>query len=135
MIQTRRPIRAVVFDLDDTLYHEVDYVRGGLSAVGADLRRNLRRREDFAGWMWRQFKAGQREHLFGSLDEHFALDLSPGQILDCVHLYRTHKPRLRPCRGVATLLQRMRRAGVKVGLLSDGFLPAKRLKFEVLGLA
>ena len=32
-------IKAVVFDLDDTLYSETDYVKSGFVAVGDELKR------------------------------------------------------------------------------------------------
>ena len=41
MAPARRRIRAVVYDLDDTLYLERRYVRGGFSAVGEFLRQTL----------------------------------------------------------------------------------------------
>ena len=128
-----RHIQAVVFDLDDTLYRERDYVRSGLMAVGEVLRQRTGRRADFAGWMWRQFRAGRRTRIFDAAGARFGLALSRRDIADLVAVYRTHRPAIRPCRNVAALLRRLGRR-FKLGLLSDGFLPAQQLKLDGLDL-
>ena len=52
--------RAVVFDLDDTLYAERDYVRGGYQAVAEHLRSHLGCTEVLEDWLWRRFISGLR---------------------------------------------------------------------------
>jgi putative hydrolase of the HAD superfamily len=141
-----QPIRAVVFDLDDTLFLERQYVRSGLAAVAKHLRRRLGRKERFERWMWRRFCAGRREGMFDALYEHFGLGpsliaandaaMAPAPpIAKLVELYRRHRPAIRPARGVEALLKELRRRGFLLGLLSDGYQPAQRLKLEALGLA
>ncbi len=127
-------IQAVVFDLDDTLFRERDYVRSGFSAVGQHLRGRLHSRADFEGWMWRRFLSGRREKMFDALSRHFRLGLKQAAIRRLVELYRRHRPRIRPCRGVAELLGSLRRRRVKLGLLTDGYLPTQRLKLSAAGL-
>lgn len=135
MPRPRPHIQAVVFDLDDTLFRERDYVRSGFSAVGECLRKALARGTDFEGWMWRRFASGRRERMFDAANRRFRLRLSDAEILRLVETYRRHRPRIRPCRGVAKLLTELRRRRRKLGLLSDGYLPAQRLKLTALGLA
>ncbi|OPX25230.1 MAG: hypothetical protein B1H04_00410 [Planctomycetales bacterium 4484_123] len=130
MPATGTAIRAVVFDLDDTLFRERDYVLSGFRAVAE----HLGRPEEFTRWMWRRFQAGRRGDTFDALSEHFGLGLSRADIAALVELYRAHVPRLRPCRGVIELLRALRRRGRRLGLLSDGYLPAQRLKLSALGL-
>jgi putative hydrolase of the HAD superfamily len=125
-----RAIRAVIFDLDDTLYRERDYVRSGFAAVSKHLGRGPR----LGRWMWRRFLAGRREKMFDALNRHFRLGLTRGQVLDLVALYRGHVPSLRPCQGVVALLRRLRRRRMRLGLLSDGRQPAQRLKLSALGV-
>jgi putative hydrolase of the HAD superfamily len=127
-------IQAVVFDLDDTLYAERDYVRSGYRAVGAYLGKVLGRDEAFEDWLWQRFQAGQASGAFDALSEHFGLDLDAGAIAALVGVYRNHSPDIRPRPGVVEVLRRLRRR-CRLGLLSDGFLPAQRLKLDALGLA
>ncbi len=127
-------IRAVVFDLDDTLYRERDYVRSGLAVVARRLGGTDARARRLEQWMWRRFLRGQRREMFQALSRRFDLHLDRASIDELVRLYRRHLPRIRPCRGVPDLLTALRRDGLKLGLLSDGYLPAQALKLQALGL-
>jgi len=127
-------IQAVVFDLDDTLYAERDYVRSGYRAVGAHLGKALGRDEAFEDWLWQRFEAGQASGAFDALNEHFGLGLDVGAIAALVGVYRNHSPDIRPRPGAVEVLARLHRR-CRLGLLSDGFLPAQRLKLDALGLA
>jgi putative hydrolase of the HAD superfamily len=126
-------VRAVVFDLDDTLYPEREYVRSGYRAVAAHLRRRLARAEPFEDWLWQRFRQGHSAGAFDALEVAFHLGLTREKITELVGVYREHVPDIRPYDGVEALLRRLR-GQAKLGLLSDGFLPAQRLKLDALGL-
>lgn len=134
MARPQEPIRAIVFDLDDTLFRERDYVHSGFAAVGGHLRRRRRSRIEYEQWMWRRFLSGRRERMFDAVNKRFRLGLGPAQIARLVGIYRRHRPHIRPCRAVPELLARLRRRRLRLGLLSDGYLPAQRLKLEALKL-
>ncbi len=127
-------IQAVVFDLDDTLYAERDYVRSGYRAVAVYLRKALGRDEAFEDWLWGRFQAGQAGGALDELNEHFGLGLDAGAIAALVGVYRNHSPDISPRPGAVEVLRRLRQR-CRLGLLSDGFLPAQRLKLDALGLA
>lgn len=129
-----RKIQAVVFDLDDTLFLERYYVKSGFEAVATYLRNMIRVKKPFERWMWRRFLAGKSEKMFDSLNEHFSLNLSKDQIAKLIAVYRQHKPKIKPCRGVKNLLTNLKQRGKKLALLSDGFLPAQQLKLRAINL-
>jgi len=126
-------VQAVVFDLDDTLYPEREYVRSGYRAVGEYLRRQTGRTEAFEDWLWRRFESGRAGGAFDAMDEHFSLGLGSDDIVELVGVYRQHRPDIEPRPGAVELLRRLGKTR-KLGLLSDGFLPAQRLKLEALGI-
>ena len=130
----RPVIQAVVFDLDDTLYAERDYVRSGYRAVAEHLREALGRDEAFEDWLWQRFQAGRVSGAFDALDEHFGLGMDAAAIAALVGVYRNHSPDIKARPGAVEVLRRVRRR-CRLGLLSDGFLPAQRLKLDALGLA
>jgi len=127
-------IRAVVWDLDDTLYPERQYVRSGYAAVGRHLRAALGTAEAYEGWLWRRFEGGRFDRAFDALIEHFGLAGRGPAVGELVRVYREHVPDIRPHEGVPALLERLRGRGLRLGLLSDGYLPAQRLKLQALGL-
>ena len=127
-------IQAVVFDLDDTLYAERDYVRSGYQAVGKHLVGKLGRDEPFAEWLWKRFCSGESDGAFDALNEQFDLGLRSFDIAELVVTYRNHTPTIQPREGVVEVLAEL--AGrYRLALLSDGFLPAQQFKLDALGLA
>lgn len=120
------PILGVVFDLDDTLLAEREYVRGGYAAAAEHVRVLTGRSERFETWLWERFLRGQAEGAFDALNAAFALGLN-GQVGELVQVYRRHAPTVQPVAGMASLLGLLH-ARVRLGLLSDGYLPAQRLK-------
>lgn len=126
-----RPIRSVIFDLDDTLFPERIYVRSGYAAVGRDLRGRVGRSEAFEEWLWDRFCAGRAANAFDALSEEFQLQFTPERIARLVSVYREHVPRIRPFEGIPKLLGGLH-SQYRLGLLSDGFLPAQKLKLEAL---
>ncbi len=128
------PIRAVIFDLDDTLYPERDYIRSGYHAVGEHLRNTLGKSELFEDWLWNRFLAGQAAGAFDALSEQFSLQLDTEAIFRCVTVYREHSPVIRPFAGMPSLLAQLR-PEYRMGVISDGFMPAQRLKLEATGLS
>lgn len=126
-------LQVVVFDLDDTLYPERDYVRSGYAAVGEWLRQRRRSQEAYEDWLWRRFQTGRAAGAFDALSEQFGLGLTGSEIAELVGVYREHTPMLRPRAGAVDMLNELARH-YRLGLLSDGFLPAQRLKLRALGL-
>jgi len=126
-------IRAVVFDLDDTLYPERQYVRSGYEAVERHLKATLGRQEPWAGWLWRRFLSGRTGRAFNALSEQFALGLTDGQIDKLVQVYREHSPRIQPYDGVPAMLAQLRPL-YRLGLLTDGEAAAQQRKLDALGL-
>jgi len=82
-------ILGVIFDLDDTLVAERDYVRSGYAAVGEHVRRLTGRGERFEEWLWQRFLGGQSEGALDAMNEAFGLRLN-GQVRELVTVYREH---------------------------------------------
>ena len=133
MDDQRETLRVVVFDLDDTIFPERDYVRSGYGAVAQHLRRTLGVDGSFEQWLWERFLAGRSARAFDGLNRRFNLSLTPEQIADLVTVYRNHRPNIRPRDGMIDLLVDMRR-WFDLAILSDGFMPAQQLKVEALGI-
>ncbi|MFP4106136.1 MAG: HAD family hydrolase [Phycisphaerae bacterium] len=123
--------RAIVFDLDDTLYPERMYVFSGYCAVGDYLRITQQRVDPFDDWLWYRFCSGQSAGAFDALNEEFELGLDKDEILELVQVYRNHTPTLGPFDGIPELLDQIT-GSAHLALLSDGFLPAQKLKLQAL---
>lgn len=85
--------RCVVFDVDDTLYLERDYVRSGLRAVDALVRRRCGAHGLFSA-AWEDFLAGRRGDLIDRALEAVGIAPAPDLVTLLVERYRTHAPEI-----------------------------------------
>jgi putative hydrolase of the HAD superfamily len=123
----------VVFDLDDTLYLERDYVRSGFSAVAAFVAEgDVDLTERFEGFLWETFERGVRGRNFDFLVEHFGLS-HRHTVPDLVSVYRHHHPSIRLLSGAEALITDLRARAVPLGLISDGPVVGQLAKLKALG--
>jgi putative hydrolase of the HAD superfamily len=114
-------VRAVLFDLDDTLYPERQFVDGGFAAVAAFLAdRYDRPAAELAARLRELHDQDGRGRLFDTLVAELGLAGEPDLVPACLLVYRTHTTLLTPFTGVIGLLDRLRGAGIRTGVISDG---------------
>ena len=128
-------ITTVAFDLDDTLYDEVDYCKSGFAAVAGFLakRPDAPDADSVFEALWKQFTADNRNRTFNAALADLGIEYEDRLIEELVGVYRTHQPKLTlpdDSREVLELLSRR----YTLSLLTDGFLPAQKLKVAALGI-
>lgn len=127
--------QAVLFDLDDTLYPEHEYVLSGFAAVGEFL--SLKYRTGLSSGEILQIEvkllADGRDNLFDRLLEKMGI-FSPALVATLVHVYRSHRPNLSFFSDVVPAFKALRKAGVHLGVITDGKATVQRNKMEALGL-
>ncbi len=128
-------ITTVVFDLDDTLYDEIDYCRSGLAAVARFIVTfsTCPCADDAFACLWRHFLAGNRMRTFNAALDELGIAYDEHRIAQLVEVYRNHRPDIAlPSDSRRTLDALTDR--YTLALLTDGFLPAQRLKVQALGI-
>ena len=113
-------IDAAVFDLDDTLYPEKDYVRSGFEAAAS----LFPDRPDAAERLWEAFESGRPafDAVFGE-----------ARAAEALRVYRAHTPNIRLYPGVREMLSRLH-SRKKLGLITDGRPEGQRAKIAALGI-
>jgi len=126
--------RAVIFDLDDTLYSERQFVSGGFVAAARWVAGQATCSADgCARALQRLFDRGERGHTF---DMWLAeMGLPPALSTGMVRAYREHRPDLALHDDVASAIAHCTQAHLATGLVSDGYLDVQRRKVASLGLA
>lgn len=119
----KKQIKGVIFDLDDTLYSEKEYVRSGYKAVSDYLGGGYEEK------LWRFFEEGKL-----AIDELLQELGRKGEKDKVLSVYRSHKPDIHPYLGVAEMIKELKAKGIKVGIITDGRLEGQRNKLEMLGL-
>lgn len=128
-------ITTIVFDLDDTLYDEIEYCKSGFLAVAAylsKLQQNLSTEQVYDS-LWSQFLAGNHTKTFNSALDELKIRYDNSLIDELIDIYRNHKPQIslpEDSRDVLEILHEK----YTLAMLTDGFLPAQQLKVLALGI-
>jgi putative hydrolase of the HAD superfamily len=127
-------IKAVVFDLDDTLYFEPDYVISGFKAVAQYIaeRHGLDEQKVLTDLMEILQREG-RGRVFDHWIEGERLQdlLTPPEL---VTVYWAHAPTISFYPDVEPTLKRLRAKGILLGIITDGNLLAQTNKVQALGV-
>lgn len=117
-------VKGVIFDLDDTLYSERDYVRSGYHKIAEFLQRPEAEEE-----LWQFFLEGRP-----AIDAYLEKTGQMGLKEICLDIYRNQTPDISLYPGVKELILRLKASGKKVGIITDGRPGGQRKKLEALGL-
>lgn len=131
-MSTRRR-QAIVFDLDDTLYPERQYVLSGMRAVAAWAERQWGvPRDRTVDELEEELCNGVANRTFdGWLVRH---GLEPARwVSEMVRVYREHTPEIALFADVVPLLRRWRRK-YRLGVVTDGYLEVQRRKIAACRL-
>lgn len=122
----------VVFDLDDTLYPEREFVREGLQAAAILLEPSARDR--FVAEAWRLFDDEGRRGVRLILTQAAEAMIGTAKDIDMLErAYRQHRPKIAPRPGMQALLQRLRNSA-KLAVLSDGRHEEQKRKWQALSI-
>jgi putative hydrolase of the HAD superfamily len=125
-------IRALIFDLDDTLYCESDFVASGYRAVAEHIAAGCGRpSEEIHRTMMATLAREGKRRVMPAVIERYPD--SKIQVADLVDVYRRHKPEIRLFAGYAQLLRELRTV-YRLGILTDGIPAVQRAKCAALGL-
>ena len=125
-------IEALIFDLDDTLYPEFEFVAGAYEAVARHIESKFGcRGDDVLSAMISTFRALGRDKVFSMVLDRF-LDSSV-EVSELVEVYRRHMPSLRLSPRCEDLLRSLRRK-FKLGVITDGLPEVQKRKVRSLNL-
>lgn len=114
-----------IFDLDNTLYNENDYLFGAYREIASKLGN-----EAIGNYLVQTFQREGRNGLFDKMVQHFSLnkDVIPG----CLEILRTYKPRekFRMYPQMRVLLENLNRKNKRLALLTNGHPQQQKNKAE-----
>jgi putative hydrolase of the HAD superfamily len=133
MVACLQAVRFIVFDLDDTLFPERQYVHSGFRAVSAYLHDKGVVGQDLFPAMWRWFNAGEHSKVFNRVLEEYGIVPQKNLIDALVTVYRIHRPEIALYPDARTTLAYFHDRK-PLALLSDGYLQTQTAKLETLGI-
>lgn len=122
-----------VFDIDDTLYLESDYVRSGFSAVGQYML-ETHGVSDFAESCWSFFVKGYRGNIFDQALNSLGINVQPRDVMQLVEVYRGHQPDISLSPLTYRALTEIQ-ANYQLAIITGGPMTSQLAKVRALGLA
>ena len=119
----KRQVKGIIFDLDDTLYSEKEYIRSGFKTVSDYLGGGYEER------LWNFFEEGKP-----AIDALLKKLGREGEKEKVLEIYRIHKPDIHLYPGVTEMIEKLKSKSVKVGVITDGRPEGQWNKIEALGL-
>ncbi|MCG2791926.1 MAG: HAD family hydrolase [Weeksellaceae bacterium] len=113
----------IVFDLDDTLYYELDFLKSAYREIAQAL--SPADSQNLLGEMLSKYK--NQEDVFGFLSVEYSCKKE-----ELLKMYREHFPDISLRKGVREILDQLQKDQVKMGLVTDGRSLAQRNKIKAL---
>lgn len=122
-------MKVIVFDLDDTLYKEIDYLKSAYREVASFLVSEHGVKDPF-NLMIKLYSEGK--NVFNELNTHFNLSV-PIELY--LKIYRNHYPTISLDEFAADTLIHLKNQGYTIGLITDGRTITQKNKIKALGLS
>ena len=115
----------IVFDLDDTLYPELDFLKSAYLSIAQRLEATNWKALYFN--MLSQYR--DKKNVFAFLEANYSVSKE-----ELISEYRKHFPDIHPRPGALALISGIRELGGKIALITDGRSVTQRNKLKALGL-
>jgi putative hydrolase of the HAD superfamily len=115
--------KVIVFDLDDTLYKEIDFLKSGYKAICESLKLDIY--DDMISLYF------DNKNVFEEIIYKYNIQISREKLLE---IYREHKPNIQLEIEIENVLKYLKRKGYIIGIVTDGRSISQRNKIEALGL-
>ncbi|OQA00149.1 MAG: Pyrimidine 5'-nucleotidase YjjG [Planctomycetes bacterium ADurb.Bin401] len=127
-------IKSIVFDMDDTLYDEIDYYKSGFKVVSRTIASDFGLNETkVSDTLWKIFDCGNHKNAFDETAKNFGITFDDNYIAKLIDIFRNHKPDISLPAESRQVLTELRKK-FKLGLITDGWLPAQEYKVRALQL-
>lgn len=126
-------MRAVVFDLDDTLISESQYQKSAQQAVLAFLSNELGLPLEVIEYHSRAVESGPRTDYFQRLLKRLGVQSTDAWVSTLISVHRNHEPILDWYSDVPPALDELRNLGMKLAVITDGYSIAQHKKLDALG--
>ena len=127
-------IKALLFDLDDTLYEEKQFAVSGFIKVAEFIEDKFKINKDFfCKILIDIFNGGSRGNIFNLALEKVNIVSDEDIISSMVKIYRGHNPNIRLEEDVKSLIIKLKEI-YSLGIVTDGYFEVQKKKVQVLKL-
>ena len=125
-------IKAVIFDLDDTLISEHQYIDSGYSHVSHLLSNRLNQDSESINFILKDLFNKSPKNVFNRLYDWLEIKYTNEMILDLVEEYRNHEPVIDFYDDVIPCLEALKHRKIMTGIITNGYAEAQNQKLKVI---
>ncbi|WLR61519.1 HAD family hydrolase [Guptibacillus hwajinpoensis] len=125
-------IKAVIFDLDDTLVSEYQYIESGYSHISQLLSSRLNKDSKSINALLEDLFNQNTQNVFNRLYDLLEIQYTNEMIMDLVEEYRNHEPAIDFYDDVLPCLYDLKLQEIKTGIITNGYAKAQNLKLRVV---
>ncbi len=127
-------IKVIVFDLDDTLINEIEYIKSGYKHLSAIIKQKYGLKESYVyDKLYNLFKT-QPKNVFDRFLKEEKISFEKKDVLYLVEEYRSHFPVIELSSNKISLLEEIRKKGYGLAIITDGYQEAQKNKVIALNL-
>ena len=127
-------IRALLFDLDDTLYDEKQFVKSGFAKVAEFIEEKFSiNKKDFYKILIDIYNYGSRGNIFNLALKRENIIFDEELICLMVKVYRGHNPKIKLNKDIELLLIKIREI-YSLGIITDSYFEVQKKKVQALKL-
>lgn len=117
-------VDVVIFDLDDTLYSEKEYIKSGFNAIS----KKFKNFKEIELKLWNDFVDGKKA--IDELIKNQKLKCTKKELLD---IYRFHSPKIHLYKDAKIVLDKIK-LNKKIAIITDGDVKRQKLKIKALNI-
>lgn len=127
-------IKAVIFDLDDTLISEKEYVKSGFKEVAKKISEEYKLdKNKIYGILLNEFEEDPN-NVFNRVLNKLNISYKNEYIKFLVNTYREHKPDIKLYDDARYIIDTLYKNDIKLGIITDGYKITQRNKLEALNI-
>ncbi|MGG7078781.1 HAD family hydrolase [Clostridium sardiniense] len=125
-------IKAIIFDLDDTLISEEEYIKSGFKFISNKIgeKYKLPIDEVFSKMMNLFYK--NSKNVFNRVLDYYEIDYDKETVEFLIKEYRQHNPNIKFYEDVVEILSKLKINGYKLGIITDGYKETQIRKIDAL---
>ena len=127
-------IKAVIFDLDDTLISEYEYIRSGFNIVAEVLSEKYQLLQEDVFFKLMSLFQESPKNVFNRLLDLYQIDYTTEEIKELIASYRHHLPNISLYEDAKFILNELSEKSLKLGVITDGYQVTQRNKLLSLGI-
>lgn len=124
--------KVVLFDLDDTLYLERDYVYSGYKVVANFIGEKYSLLSDDLYFKMIELSKESYSNVFNRLFNFYDIKIDNNELKKIIGIYKNHFPNIKLCKDSEKAINILLEKGIRLGLITDGDSIQQRNKINAL---